>query len=150
MLILPGCHDVSLGSRHSSQGLGVQVADCIGADILKADGERDVVPTNFLQNAERNIAGGAGVDCPLFRSDARPKVRLSCDGSDIRHAKAECGIDCGCARSLSACEASNFVKREAHSLSANSKGCNMCKTYNISPEIFNYCSSNCEINLQSI
>ena len=43
-------------------------------DILKADWERDTASTDFLQNAERTIAGGAGVDFPLSRSAARPKV----------------------------------------------------------------------------
>ena len=43
-----------------------------------------------------------GCRFPLSRSAARTKVQPpfspGCDGSDIRHVKAECGIDCGCHR----------------------------------------------------
>ena len=70
-----------------------------------------------------------GCRFPLSRRAARTKVQPPfsprCDGSDIRHVKAECGIDCGCACRVPAHEPNNFAKREASSLFADAEGCNM-------------------------
>ena len=87
---------------------------------------------------------------PLSRSAARTKVQPPfsprCDGSDIRHVKAGCGMDCGCACSVPAHEPNNFAKREASSLFADAEGRNLRNIFNILPDNFNYCSSNYEIN----
>ena len=81
-----------------------------------------------------------GCRFPLSRSAARTKVQPPfiprCDGSDIRHVKAECGIDCGCACSVPAHEPNNFAKREASSLFADAEGCNMRKIFNKLRDVF--------------
>ena len=73
-----------------------------------------------------------GCRFPLSRSAVRTKVQPPfnprCDGSDIRHVKAECGIDCGC--SVPAHEPDNFAKREASSLFADVERCK-CAIYSI-------------------
>ena len=88
---------------------------------------------------ERIIAGGAGVDFPclgalLERKYSRHST-TRCAGSDIRHVKAGCGIDCGC--SVPAHEPNNFAKREASSLFADAEGRNMPNKFNKLPDKFN-------------
>ena len=84
-----------------------------------------------------------GCRFPLSRSAARTKVQPPfsprCDGSDIRHVKAECGMDCGCACSVPAHEPNNFAKREASSLFADVEGC-ICTIYSILRMINSTCS----------
>ena len=130
MLILSGCHDVSLGSRHSSQGLCVQIAASIGADILKADWERDTASTDFLQNAERTIAGGAGVDFPLSRSAAPPKVRLSCDGPTFAMRKPNVELTADAHAVFRRARQNGLVKREAPVCLPTQKGA-ICAKYAI-------------------
>ena len=102
----------------------------------------------ILQHAER-IIRRRGCRFPLSRSAARtivqPPFSPRCDGFDIRHVKAECGIDCGCANSLPAHEPNNFAKREAFSLFVDAEGCNLRIIFNNMPDKFNYCSSTYEI-----
>ena len=90
-----------------------------------------------------------GCRFPLSRSAVRTKVLPPfiprCDDSDIRHVKAECGIDCGCACSVPAHEPNNFAKREASSLFADAEGGNMRIIFNNTHDYFNYCSSTYEI-----
>ena len=76
-------------------------------------------------------------------------IQPRCDGSDIRHVKAECGMDCGCACSLPAHEPNNFAKREASSLFADAEGCHIRNIFNKLSDKFNYCSSKYEINIRS-
>ena len=43
----------------------------------------------------------------------------------------------------------DFMKREASSLCADLEGCNMCNLYNKWSDLFIYCSSNYEFNIEN-
>ena len=101
-----------------------------------------------------------GCRFPLSRSAARTKVQPPfsprCDGSDIRHVKAECGMDCGCACSLPAHEQTTSLNVRHPVCLLTQKGaicakysiyCMICFTYCLI--IFDYYSSTYENNTKS-